>query len=84
MISIIWIASDGSELVPTTDVKIALPHLTKSAAKIHSSSVQIRSICWEDNLRLNRPGLKTMYLQVMDMLYAMEPKLLFFLQATLF
>jgi len=24
--SIIWIASDGSELVPTTDVKITLPY----------------------------------------------------------
>jgi len=28
MISIIWIASDGLELVPTTDVKIILPYHT--------------------------------------------------------
>jgi len=36
MISIVWIASDGSELVPATDVKITLPYL------YYKTTLQIR------------------------------------------
>lgn len=37
---------------------------------------------WEDDTSKGRPGLATLYLEVMDLLYSMEPNLLYFVQAS--
>lgn len=39
-----------------------------------------QNINWEDKAENGHPGLKTLYLEVFDMLYEMNPSLLFFIQ----
>lgn len=43
--------------------------------------LQTQNIDWEDNADLERPGLTTLYLEVMDMLFDLQPNLLYFVQA---